>query len=84
VGAEPALACQRFGAPTPRRGNQMGRGMPSTTYPSAPGDPNDYVFIAAQQRMWPAVAPAGTLPPMTPLGFLWKSSGCSIYSIITL
>ena len=45
---------QRFGAPMPRRGNQMGRGVPSTTYPCAPGGPNDYVFITAQQQMWPA------------------------------
>src|ERR1700742_2002526 len=43
---------QRFGAPMPRRGNQMGRGVPSTTYPCAPGGPNDYVFITAQQQMW--------------------------------
>ena len=47
---------QRFGAPMPRRGNQMGRGVPSTTYPCAPGGPNDYVFITAQQQMWPAFA----------------------------
>ncbi len=49
---------QRFGAPMPRRGNQMGRGVPSTTYPCAPGGPNDYVFITAQQQMWPAFAQA--------------------------
>jgi formyl-CoA transferase len=49
---------QRFGAPMPRRGNQMGRGVPSTTYPCAPGGPNDYVFITAQQQMWPAFAEA--------------------------
>ena len=45
---------QRFGAPMPRRGNQMGRGVPSTVYPCAPGGPNDYAFITAQQQMWPA------------------------------
>ena len=45
---------QRFGMPMPRRGNQMGRGVPSTTYPCAPGGPNDYAFITAQQQMWPA------------------------------
>jgi formyl-CoA transferase len=45
---------QRFGAPMPRRGNQMGRGVPGTTYPCAPGGANDYVFITAQQQMWPA------------------------------
>jgi formyl-CoA transferase len=49
---------QRFGGPMPRRGNQMGRGVPSTTYPCAPGGPNDYVFINAQQQMWPAFAQA--------------------------
>jgi formyl-CoA transferase len=49
---------QRFGAAMPRRGNQMGRGVPSTTYPCAPGGPNDYVFITAQQQMWPAFAKA--------------------------
>ncbi len=45
---------QRFGHAMPRRGNQMGRGIPSTTYPCAPGGPNDYAFITAQQQMWPA------------------------------
>jgi len=45
---------QRFGEAMPRRGNQMGRGIPSTTYPCAPGGPNDYAFITAQQQMWPA------------------------------
>ncbi len=49
---------QRFGEAMPRRGNQMGRGVPSTTYPSAPGGPNDYVFITAQQQMWPAFCQA--------------------------
>ena len=49
---------QRFGAPMPRRGNQMGRGVPSTIYPCAPGGPNDYVFINAQQQMWPAFTEA--------------------------
>ena len=49
---------QRFGEPMPRRGNQMGKGVPSTTYPCAPGGPNDYVFITAQQQMWPAFATA--------------------------
>jgi formyl-CoA transferase len=49
---------QRFGEAMPRRGNQMGRGIPSTTYPCAPGGPNDYVFITAQQQMWPAFTEA--------------------------
>jgi formyl-CoA transferase len=43
---------QRFGHPMPRRGNQMGTVVPSTTYPCAPGGPNDYVFITAQPQMW--------------------------------
>src|SRR5215471_4803782 len=49
---------QRFGEAMPRRGNQMGRGIPSTTYPCAPGGPNDYAFITAQQQMWPAFTKA--------------------------
>src|SRR6201993_966831 len=49
---------QRFGEAMPRRGNQMGRGIPSTTYPCAPGGPNDYAFITAQQQMWPAFTAA--------------------------
>jgi formyl-CoA transferase len=49
---------QRLGEAMPRRGNQMGRGIPSTTYPCAPGGPNDYAFITAQQQMWPAFTAA--------------------------
>src|ERR1700754_2823520 len=49
---------QRFGKPMLRNGNQMGRGIPSTTYPCAPGGPNDYAFITAQQQMWPAFTKA--------------------------
>jgi formyl-CoA transferase len=45
---------QRFGRPMPRTGNQLGRNVPGTTYPCAPGGPNDYVFIFAQPQMWPA------------------------------
>jgi len=47
---------QRFGHPPPRTGNQLGRNVPGTTYPCAPGGPNDYIYIYAQQQMWPAVA----------------------------
>ena len=36
---------QRFGESLPRPGNQLGRSVPGTTYPCAPGGPNDYVFI---------------------------------------
>ena len=46
---------QRFGKPPARTGNQLGRNVPGTTYACAPGGPNDYVYIYAQQQMWPAV-----------------------------
>ena len=49
---------QRFGRPMPRRGNQMGNIVPSTTFPCAPGGPNDYVFITAQPQMWRTFAAA--------------------------
>src|SRR5262249_42130012 len=47
---------QRFGRPMPRTGNQLARNVPGTTYPCAPGGPNDYVFLYAQPQMWPTVA----------------------------
>src|SRR6201987_4847577 len=47
---------QRFGRAMPRSGNQLGRNVPGTTYPCAPGGPNDYVYLYAQPQMWPAVA----------------------------
>jgi formyl-CoA transferase len=43
---------QRFGGPMPRAGNQLGAGVPGTTYRCHPGGPNDYVFIFVQQQMW--------------------------------
>jgi formyl-CoA transferase len=46
---------QRFGHAMPRSGNQLGRNVPGTTYPCAPGGANDYVYIYAQPQMWPAV-----------------------------
>ncbi|MBI3513042.1 MAG: formyl-CoA transferase [Proteobacteria bacterium] len=46
---------QRFGKPPARVGNQLGRTVPGTTYPCAPGGPNDYAYIFAQPQMWPAV-----------------------------
>src|SRR3954469_21108382 len=46
---------QRFGYPPPRVGNQLGHTVPGTTYPCAPGGPNDYVLIFAQPQMWPAL-----------------------------
>ena len=45
---------QRYGHPPPRVGNQLGRTIPGTTYPCAPGGPNDYVYIFAQPQMWKA------------------------------
>ena len=36
----------------PRTGNQLGAGVPGTTYRCRPGGPNDYVFIFVQQQMW--------------------------------
>src|ERR1700680_3124805 len=56
---------QRFGAPMPRAGNQLGRNVPGTTYACAPGGPNDYVFIYAQPQMWPAVAKVLGQPELT-------------------
>jgi len=43
---------QRFGKPMERTGNQLGAGVPGTTYRCHPGGPNDYVFIFVQQQMW--------------------------------
>ncbi|MDR3538765.1 MAG: formyl-CoA transferase [Acetobacteraceae bacterium] len=51
---------QRFGHPPPRTGNQLGRTVPGTTYPCAPGGPNDHVYIFAQPQMWqPLIAAMG-------------------------
>jgi formyl-CoA transferase len=43
---------QRLGKPMERTGNQLGSGVPGTTYSCAPGGPNDYVFVFVQQQMW--------------------------------
>jgi len=43
---------QRTGKPMGRSGNQLGRTVPGTTYPCAPGGSNDYVYIFAQPQMW--------------------------------
>jgi formyl-CoA transferase len=43
---------QRHGQTRGRSGNQLGTNAPGTTYRCAPGGPNDYVFIYAQQQMW--------------------------------
>jgi formyl-CoA transferase len=43
---------QRLGKPMPRSGNQLGAGVPGTTYRCHPGGANDYVFVFVQQQMW--------------------------------
>jgi formyl-CoA transferase len=43
---------QRQGKPMERHGNQLGHTVPGTTYPCAPGGPNDHVLIFCQQQMW--------------------------------
>jgi len=43
---------QRLGRPMARTGNQLGAGVPGTTYRCHPGGPNDYVFVFVQQQMW--------------------------------
>ncbi len=56
---------QRFGRAMPRRGNQLGQTVPSTTYPCAPGGPNDYVFInASTQPMFVAMLGAMGRPEL--------------------
>ena len=49
---------QRRGSAMPRTGNQLGKNVPGTTYACSPGGPNDYVFVLAQQQMWPALIEA--------------------------
>ena len=49
---------QRYGTDMARTGNQLGAGVPGTTYRCHPGGPNDYVFIFVQQQMWHAAAAA--------------------------
>jgi formyl-CoA transferase len=56
---------QRFGHAMPRSGNQLGRNVPGTTYACAPGGPNDYVFIYAQNQMWPALIGVMDEPQLT-------------------
>jgi len=43
---------QRLGKTMGRTGNQLGAGVPGTTFRCHPGGPNDYVFIFTQQQMW--------------------------------
>ena len=46
----------------PRSGNQLGHTVPGTTYPCAPGGPNDYVIILGQPQMWPALVRGARAP----------------------
>jgi formyl-CoA transferase len=43
---------QRLGRSMARTGNQLGAGVPGTTYRCHPGGANDYVFVFVQQQMW--------------------------------
>jgi formyl-CoA transferase len=43
---------QRLGKAMERTGNQLGAGVPGTTYRCHPGGPNDHVFVFVQQQMW--------------------------------
>jgi formyl-CoA transferase len=55
---------QRHDRTLPRTGNQLGRNVPGTTYPCAPGGPNDYVFIFAQPQMWQALLKVMGMPEL--------------------
>ena len=55
---------QRQGRPMERHGNQLGHTVPGTTYPCAPGGPNDHVLIFCQQQMWLAFCGAMGQPAL--------------------
>jgi len=55
---------QRQGKPMERHGNQLGHTVPGTTYPCAPGGPNDHVLIFCQQQMWRAFCGAMGQPAL--------------------
>jgi len=55
---------QRQGKPMERHGNQLGHTVPGTTYPCAPGGPNDHVLIFCQQQMWQAFCGAMGQPAL--------------------
>ena len=55
---------QRLGGVQERTGNQLGKNVPGSTYPCAPGGRNDYIYIFAQQQMWKAFANAIGRPDM--------------------
>ena len=54
----PVSFAERFGHPTPRRGNAGGvGGAPTDLFPCAPGGPNDYVYVFVNSsRFWDALA----------------------------
>lgn len=56
---------QRRGSAMPRTGNQLGKNVPANTFKCSPGGPNDYVYIIAQQQMWPALTAAMDMPQLT-------------------
>ena len=56
---------QRLGGVQERTGNQLGKNVPGSTYPCAPGGRNDYIYIFAQQQMWKAFANAIGRPDIT-------------------
>ena len=49
---------QRLGGVQERTGNKLGKNVPGSTYPCAPGGRNDFIYIFAQQQMWKAFANA--------------------------
>jgi len=56
---------QWLGHTMPRTGNQLGAGVPGTTYRCDPGGPNDHVFIFAHQpQMWHALLRAIERPDL--------------------
>jgi formyl-CoA transferase len=55
---------QRQGRPMERHGNQLGHTVPGTTYPCAPGGPNDHVIVLAQPQMWKATCGAMGQPQL--------------------
>ena len=55
---------QRTGGVNTRTGNQLGRTVPGTTYPCAPGGPNDHVYIFAQPQMWKPLLGAMGMPEL--------------------
>ncbi len=55
---------QRHGEVQGRNGNQLGKTVPGTTFPCAPGGPNDHVFIFCQPQMWPAFVQAIERPEL--------------------